>query len=101
MDILSSVYAHAVVLSALAVVALHQILKLNLVPLSFANRYPVPTLLVLSVLASIAVDLKGLIVPHSWTDWIILAATIAVTAGLSYRATLHDWIQLRDTEGDG
>lgn len=101
MEIFSNLFAHAIALSALAVVAIQQILKLNLIPGKFANRYPVPTLIILSVLAAIGVDIKGLVKPVAWTDWVVLAATIGVTAAITYRATIKNWSQLRTMEGEG
>lgn len=101
MDIFTNLFAHAVALSALAIVAIQQILKLNLVPLAFANKYPVPTLILLSVGASIVTVLTTPINPHSWTDWLVLGGTIAVTAALTYRTTLKNWTQLRALEGEG
>lgn len=99
MDIISSVFAHAVAVSALAVVALHQILKLKIVPSTFANRYPVPTLIVLSVIASVMAVWKTAVTPHTWTDWLVLVATIAVAAALTYRTTIANWAELRSLEG--
>lgn len=101
MDILTNLFVHAVALSALAVVAIQQILKLNLVPLAFANKYPVPTLIILSVVASIVTVVTTPLVIQSWTDWLVLASTIAVTAALTYRTTLKNWAELRALEGDG
>lgn len=101
MDIISNIFLHAVALSALAVVALHQILKLKIVPLSFANKYPVPSLIVLSIGASLVATWKTAVQPHSWTDWLVLVATIAVSAALTYRTTIQSWAQLRAMEGSG
>lgn len=86
----------AVVASA-AVVLVHQILKLKIVPLSFANRYPVPTNIILSVIATIFV-----VNPHvgaSVTDWLIQAGTIAVTAAIAYNQLLAPWGELKASEG--
>lgn len=99
MDIISTVFAHAVALSALAVVALQEILKLKLVPLKWANKYPVPTLIVLSILASLVTVWQTTVSPASWTDWLILVGTIAVTAAFTYRTTIANWAELREMEG--
>lgn len=98
MDILSSVFTHAVALSALAVVAVEQTLKLKLVPVTFANRYPVPTLIVLSLIAAIIVDLQGTLQPQSVLDWVLLVVTTAVTAAITYNSTLRYWDDLRAME---
>lgn len=100
MDILTSIYLHAVVLSALSVVLLHQILKS--IPSYFtnlANKYPVPALIVLSVGTSAFVVWRGVITaPKAWTDWVILVATVAVTAAITYITTVKNWQQVRALE---
>ncbi len=93
--------SHITALAALAVVAIQQILKLRFVPVSFANRYPVPTLILLSVLASIfVVWTNKLATPVAWTDWIALVATVAVVAAVTYNMTLRNWKELREVEGE-
>lgn len=99
MDIVSSVYAHAVAVSALSVVAVQELLKLRFIPVSFANKYPVPTNILLSVGASIVATLTNAVNPATWQDWIVLASTITVASALTYRATLHNWTELRSVEG--
>lgn len=98
MDILSSIYLHAVAVSALATVALLQILKLRLFPPTFANKYPVPTLIVLSVAAAIWTVLRSSVAPKTWTDWVVLTGTIGVVAALTYRTTIANWAELREIE---
>lgn len=98
MDILSAVYLHAVAFSALAVVVIQQVLKLKLIPLKFANKYPVPTVILLSLGASVLVVIKTVVQPQSWIDWAVLVGTIAVTAALTYNTTLKHWTELRDLE---
>lgn len=97
-----SFFAHAVALSAIAVVAVHQFLKLNFVPFDFANKYPVPTNIALSILASVyAVWHDNAPQPHSWTDWVLLAATVSVSAAVTYNQLLKNWTELRQTETQG
>lgn len=98
MDILTSVFAQAVGFSALAVVLVQQFLKFNFVPVKFANKYPVPTVILLSAAASVFVVLRTPVQPKSWIDWAVLVGTITVTAALTYNTTLRNWVQLRQTE---
>lgn len=91
---------HVPVLAGLAVLVIHQILKLKFIPLTFANRYPVPTLIILSILASmVAVWQNQISSPHGWTDWIQLVATITVVAAVTYNMTIKNWADLRAMEG--
>lgn len=96
-------FTHITALSALAVVAVQQILKLNVVPIAFANRYPVPTNIILSVIASVIVVWRDTLTlpPDAWTDWVILVATISVLSAVTYNGTLKNWPQLRSIEGNG
>lgn len=82
------------------VVLVQQILKSKIVPLAFANRYPVPTNIVLSIIATVV------IVPIDWSfdnagKLALQVATIAVTAAIAYNQLLSKWDQLRSTEGEG
>ena len=95
-----SFFAHAVALSALAVVGIQQFLKFKFIPVSFANKYPVPTNILLSIGASVvAVWQSNPLHPVSWTDWLLLVATVSVTAALTYNQLLKNWTELRETEG--
>lgn len=88
-------------LAAAGVVLLvQQILKLNIVPLAFANRYPVPTNIILSVIATI------FLVPINWSldnigDLALQIGTVAVVAAIAYNQLLGKWEQLRSAEGEG
>lgn len=94
-------YAKITALSALAVVAVQQILKLKAIPVSFANRYPVPTNIILSIIAAlIAVWQSNMVNPTTWQSWTLLVATIAVVAAIVYNSTLRNWKELRDMEGE-
>lgn len=94
-------FNHVTVLTGLAVMIIQQLLTLKAVPVAFANRYPVPTLIVLSILASVAAVIFNKIpTPHAWTDWILLVATVGVTAAVVYNHTIRNWAQLRAMEGE-
>lgn len=89
-------------LSALAVVAVQQILKLKFVPLAFANKYPVPTNILLSIAASVIVVWQDKVVePTTWTQWVALVAVVAVVAAIVYNQLIGKWKELRETEGEG
>lgn len=94
---------HATALAALAVVAVQQILKLKVVPVSFANKYPVLTNIALSVLAAAYVVWQnGVIRPFVWTQWtqcVLLVATISVVAALTYNMTLRNSPTIKSMEG--
>ena len=96
-------FTHVTILAGLAVLAVQQILKLKVVPVAFANRYPVPTNIILSIIASIVVVWRDIVnlPPDAWTDWVILVATISVVAAITYNNTLGRWEQLRSIEGEG
>lgn len=88
-------------LAAAGVVLLvQQILKLNIVPLAFANRYPVPTNIILSVIATV------FLVPINWSldnigDLALQIGSVAVIAAIAYNQLLGKWEQLRSAEGEG
>lgn len=86
--------------AAIGVVVVQQILKLKFIPVSFANKFPVPTLLVLSIIASlIAVFSVPVVAPTEWWGWVVLVVTIAVVAAIIYNNILKNWDELRATEG--
>jgi hypothetical protein len=93
-------YTKVTALSALAVVVVQQILKLKFIPIGFANRYPVPTLLLLSLVAAVVAAWQDFVAPIVWTDWVQLIATIAVVAAITYNMTLRNWVELRQMEGE-
>ncbi len=77
-------------LAALAVVAVQQILKLNVIPLYFANKYPVATNVVLSAIASVIVSWQKLINLNDWKDWVVQIAAISLVAAITYNMTLKN-----------
>lgn len=95
-------FNHVTALAALSVVLVQQILKAKFIPIAFANRYPVPASILLSIVAAVVTAWQSKTVnPQSWTDWIVFVATIAVIAALTYNNTVRNWDQLRETEGPG
>lgn len=93
-------FNHAVVLAGLAVLAVQEILKLKIIPLTVANKYPVPVLILLSIGAAVvSVWQNNVVNPHVWTGWVQLVATIAVVAALTYNMTIKNWSELRSMEG--
>jgi hypothetical protein len=94
-------FTHVTALAALAVVAVQEILKLKIIPISIANRYPVPTLILLSMIASLGVVWQTTLMPVAWTDWVLLVSTVAVVAAIVYNMTFKNWAQLKAMEGEG
>lgn len=93
------VFAEVAGLSALAVVAVQQILKLKVVPVSFANKFPVLTNVVLSLVAACVVAWQTRVTPQTVTDWILLVATISVVAAIVYNQTLANSDAVQELEG--
>lgn len=94
-------FNHVTVLSGLAVMTVQQILKLKFIPVAVANRYPVPTLIVLSLVGAIVAVWQDMVVtPTAWTDWLLLVASMALTAAVTYNMTIRNWTELRAMEGE-
>lgn len=94
-------FTQATALAAIGVVVVQQILKLKFIPVAFANRYPVPTNIVLSVIASvIAVWQSNTTTPVTWTDWVALVVLVSVVAAIIYNNLLRNWTELRATEAE-
>lgn len=88
--------------AAVGVVIVQQILKLKFIPVGFANKYPVPTNIALSLIAALlAVWNENIVQPITWGGWLVLVTTIAVTAAIIYNQLLKNWEELRATEGKG
>lgn len=83
-------FAQVTALAALAVVLFHTILKLNVVPLYFANNYPVLTNVVLSVVASVVVSWKTAVNLVGLWQWVAYVGTVAVLAAVTYNMTLKN-----------
>lgn len=93
----------ATLIGAGAVTLAHQFLKLKIIPLAFANRYPVPANIILSIVcAAVVVPLAG--IELAWANWAVIVRTfglVAVGAAIAYNQLLSKWPQLKASEGDG
>lgn len=100
MDVLTQ----ATLLAAGAVTLIQELLKLKLIPVAFANRYPVPTLLLFSAIATVVVTVPVVQVGWDWHNAPLIARTfllIVVTAAIAYNQVLANWAQLKQLEGEG
>ncbi len=84
------IFTQITALAALSVVAVQQILKLNVVPLYFANKYPVLTNILLSIVASVVVQYQTAINLVGWVAWVSYIATVSVVAAITYNMTLKN-----------
>ena len=83
-------FAAITALAAFSVVAVQQILKLNVIPLYFANKYPVLTNILLSILASVIVTWQTVVELTSVAAWIAYIGTVSVLAAVTYNSTLRN-----------
>jgi hypothetical protein len=83
-------FAQITALAALAVVAVQQILKLNVIPVYFANKYPVLTNVVLSAVAAVVVTWKTTVDLVNVGQWVAYVATVSVLAAVTYNMTLKN-----------
>lgn len=83
-------FAQITALAALSVVAVQQVLKLNVVPLYFANNYPVLTNILLSILASVIVTWQTTVNLVGWAQWVAYVGTISVLSAITYNMTLKN-----------
>lgn len=83
-------FAQITALAALAVVAVQQILKLNVIPVYFANKYPVLTNVLLSAVASVIVTWQTAINLVDWKEWVVYVATVSVLSAVTYNMTLRN-----------
>lgn len=77
-------------LASLAVVVVQQILKLNVIPLYFANKYPVFTNVLLSIIAAVVVSWQDLVKLDGWVAWVVEIAVISVVAAVTYNMTIRN-----------
>ncbi len=77
-------------LASLSVVAVQSILELNVVPLYFANKFPVLTNVVLSAIASVIVTWETTVALVGWKQWVSYVATVSVLAAITYNMTLRN-----------
>lgn len=90
----------ATLLAAGAVLLVQQVLKLKVVPVSFANKYPVFTNFGLSIVAAVVavwqtVEFSAM---DTW-DWLVLVGTISVVAAIAYNMTLSNSPTIKSLEG--
>lgn len=83
--------------AASAVVLVQQILKLKIVPGTFANKYPVLTNIVLSVIASLT------IIPIDWSftnipDLLVQVGTVAVVASIAYQVLVKPGLKSEESD---
>lgn len=83
-------FTQVTALAALAVVAVQQILKLNVIPVYFANRYPVFTNVALSLVASVVVSWQTAITLTGWVAWVSYVALVSVVAAVTYNTTIKN-----------
>lgn len=83
-------FAQITALAALAVVAVQQILKLNVIPLYFANKYPVFTNIALSIIAAFVVTWQTAVNLTTVASYVAYAATISVLAAITYNMTIKN-----------
>jgi len=83
-------FATITALAALAVVAVQAILKLNVIPVYLANKYPVLTNVVLSLLASVIVTWQTAVTLAGVLNWIAYVGTVSVLAAITYNMTLRN-----------
>lgn len=76
-------------LAALAVVAVQQILKLNVIPVFFANKYPLITNIGLSIVASVIVTWQTAIQLTTVAAWVSYVFTVSIIAAITYNNTLR------------
>lgn len=86
-------------LAALAVVAVQQILKLRVVPISIANKYPVFVNIGLSIVAALVVSWQTAVNLKNWVEWVVYVATVSVVAAIVYNNTLSNSDQIKSLEG--
>lgn len=83
-------FAQVTLLAGLAVVVVQQILKLNVIPVFFANKYPVFTNVLLSLIASVVVQWQTAVSLVTWLQWVTYVATVSVVAAVTYNMTLRN-----------
>tara|TARA_B100001250_G_C19069188_1_gene473537 strand:+ start:159 stop:455 length:297 start_codon:yes stop_codon:yes gene_type:complete len=83
-------FAEITALAALAVVVVQQILKLDVIPLYFANKYPLVTNVLLSAVASVVVTWQTALSLTSVWAWLAYIGTLSVLSAVVYNMTLRN-----------
>jgi hypothetical protein len=94
------ILTQASVVAAMAVLLIQQILKSKLIPVFFANKYPVETNIFLSVLATI-VTFNWVNIDLTAGNWVLIARTlltISIGAALSYNQLFAKSKVIQNTE---
>lgn len=94
-------FTEVTALATLSVVAVQQILKLNVIPVYFANRFPLLTNILLSFIASIVVTWNTALELGVWTEWVVYIATISVLSAITYNMTLKNSEGVQSISRDG
>lgn len=82
-------FATITALAALAVVVVQQILKLNVIPVFFANKYPVLTNIGLSIIAAVVVTWQTAVDLTNVAAWVAYVGTVSVLAAVTYNNTIR------------
>ena len=82
--------AQITAIAALAVVVVHTILKLNVIPIYVANKYPVLTNIALSLVASVVVSWNTALTLTTVWQWVSYVGTVSVLAAVTYNMTLRN-----------
>lgn len=99
----------AVLAAGFAVAVIQQILKSNFIPVTFANRYPVPTNIVLSIVASVVVMWSQAVeafnqalalgfTVSTLTSLAVVAGSIGLIASITYNNMLDKWPWIKRNE---
>lgn len=83
-------FSEVTAMAALAVVVIQQVLKLNIIPIYFANKYPLTTNVILSAGAAVYVTWQTAVTLSGWVDWVTYVATVSVLAAITYNMTLKN-----------
>lgn len=98
MNDLQPFFNHITVLAGLGVFAVEQILKLKVVPVSIANRFPVVTNILLSVVAAVLVAWQTGLSPNTLPEWALTVGVIVLVAAITYNLTFGKSKELPEGE---
>lgn len=93
-------FAQVTGLAALAVVVVQQILKARIVPVVFANRAPVLTNVLLSIVASVVVSWQTALTITTPAGWLAYTLLVSVVSAITYNNTIRNSAAIRSTEGE-
>lgn len=82
----------AAITASAVVLLVQEILKLEVIPGTFANRWPVPTNLVLSIVATYFVVQPDLALDNL-PQLAVQVGTVAVVAAISYNQLVKPWLK--------